>query len=131
MVVTSVPKSTPVGFHFPFSKRADGFPSADGPPNIYASTIKQILLTLPGERVMRQTFGSNLKALLFSPMPSAILEDAIKTAIRDSIRIWEPRVALQSVEVFMGTAKKDSAVLVKVTIITPVGISVVEVPFNG
>jgi DNA gyrase subunit B len=42
----------PRGVHFPFMKRSDGLPSADTPPDIFASNIKQILLTTFGERCL-------------------------------------------------------------------------------
>jgi DNA gyrase subunit B len=42
----------PRGVHFPFMKRSDGLPSADTPPDIFASNIKQILLTSFGERCL-------------------------------------------------------------------------------
>lgn len=88
----------PRGVHFPFSKRADGFPSSDGPPNIFASNIKQILLTTPGERCMRPDFGAGLKALLFSTISQTVLDSA-KLIVINAIERWEPRVKVVAVNV--------------------------------
>lgn len=59
-------------------------------------SIKTILSTVPGERVMLPTFGSKLKYLLFEPMnPDTAL--LIASEIRERISIWEDRVFVQDV----------------------------------
>jgi phage baseplate assembly protein W len=87
----------PRGVHFPFSKRGDGLPSADGPPDIFASNIKQILLTTPGERVMRTSFGAGLKSLLFANINDQSVIESAKSLVSSAIRQWEPRVRVNSV----------------------------------
>lgn len=107
---------TPRGVHFPFSKRSDGIPSGDSPPEIYSSNIKQIIMTLFGERVMRPTFGCGLRKLLFSPV-SAATGDLMKQSITSAVAIWEPRVSLKSIDVQL----IESRVRIQVTFLSPVG----------
>jgi hypothetical protein len=80
-------------------KRSDGLPSAEVPPQVYISSVEQILLTIPGERVMRPTFGSGLKAILFSGVPKSSVESAISSEVRRAINTWEPRVSILDISV--------------------------------
>ncbi len=61
-------------------------------------SIKTILSTYPGERIMLPEFGSTLKRLLFEPM-SQFTADTIQTEIESSIRRWENRAYISSVDV--------------------------------
>lgn len=112
----------PRGVHFPFTRRADGFPSADGPPDIFVSNIKQILLTMTGERVMRPTFGSAIKAFVFSGIPSPFLEEQIKAGVKQAIDNWEPRVRIFNIDVSV----EDTKVKIVVLLLSPTGPGVVE-----
>ena len=107
----------PRGFHYPFSKRADGFPSADNPPDIYTSNIKQILLTVFGERVMRPNFGSGLKALLFESMPNNLIYDLAKNVTRQAIETWEPRVRILNID----ATSNESTLTIRVDYISGAG----------
>jgi phage baseplate assembly protein W len=78
-------------------------------PTIYGlDTIKsdllQLLLTYPGERVMLPGFGTPLRDLIFEPN-DLILEDRAREMIIDSIKQWEPRIAVDAIEV---TSKVDA-----------------------
>jgi Bacteriophage baseplate protein W len=61
-------------------------------------SIKSILSTYPGERIMLPEFGSTLKRLLFEPM-SQSTADTIETEIETAIRRWENRAYISSVDV--------------------------------
>jgi hypothetical protein len=68
---------------------------SDGEPNVRES-IRIILQTSPGERIMRPSFGCGLRELLFEPNTVStrrILEDRVRVALQR----WEPRIRLQSV----------------------------------
>lgn len=108
----------PRGVHFPFMKRSDGIPSADTPPDIFASNIKQILLTTLGSRVMRPTFGCGLNTFLFTSLPSQAVLESIRLTVRRAIETWEPRVRIQSIDVYSA----DTTVTVKVRYLSGVGI---------
>ena len=64
-----------------------------GEQNVRES-IRIILLTEPGERLMRETFGCGLRRFLFEPN-TVTTRQLIKERITEAIGRWEPRVALQ------------------------------------
>lgn len=68
-----------------------------GEQNVRES-IRIILLTEPGERLMRETFGCGLRRFLFEPN-TVTTRQLIKERIAEAIGRWEPRVAVQSVAV--------------------------------
>ena len=72
-------------------------------PTIYGlETMKadllQLLLTYPGERIMMPSFGTPLRDLVFEPN-DIILEDRAREMIVNSISRWEPRIAVDAIEV--------------------------------
>ena len=86
------------GIAFPPGVTPDGrLRWSQGDPNIRES-LRIILLTEPGERLMRPDFGCGLRRLLFEPNTPATRR-MIQESIRIAISRWEPRVALESVTV--------------------------------
>ncbi len=68
--------------------------------------IEQVLFTLPGERVMRPTFGSGVAQLVFAPN-SAELASATQMLIQSALQQWLGElIAVQGVRV-----EADDAVL--------------------
>lgn len=67
--------------------------------NAIARSIRNIVFTIPGEKFFNQDFGSNITNSLFETIDdlSAI---TIRDEIRQSIRSYEPRVNLISVNVY-------------------------------
>jgi phage baseplate assembly protein W len=73
-----------------------------GQPNVEQS-LKILLLTAVGERVMRSTFGTEAPRLVFAPGSEQhlrLLEQSIRAAVRD----FEPRVNLLDVRAEPGVA---------------------------
>jgi phage baseplate assembly protein W len=64
--------------------------------------LLQLLLTKPGERVMLPDFGTPLNRLIFDPN-DAILKDAAKTMIINSINKWEPRIIIDNINVSLAS----------------------------
>ncbi|BCB76382.1 GPW/gp25 family protein [Phytohabitans flavus] len=60
------------------------------------ASIRMILSTVPGERVMRPDFGCAIWELLFAPINAGTL-GLIEQAVREALDRWEPRIALESV----------------------------------
>jgi len=86
----------------PILPRDSGFPNSqqwniDRGTNILVleSSVRMLLLTSVGERVMNPTYGTNLRSLIFS-LDSGELESAIHTEIVSAIASFEPRVELQT-----------------------------------
>jgi hypothetical protein len=53
--------------------------------------ILQLLLTIPGERVQRPTFGTKIRSTVFEPMTSRIISD-LQANILQAIKNNEPRL---------------------------------------
>jgi uncharacterized protein len=56
-------------------------------------SIRIILGTQYGERVMRPTFGCNLKSLVFAPLNEATINLA-RHYVEEGLQQWEPRMEL-------------------------------------
>ncbi len=66
--------------------------------NAIARSVRNIVMTIPGERFFQPNFGSGINRVLFNNMDeisASILEDEIRNAIMN----YEPRVELRSVRV--------------------------------
>lgn len=63
-------------------------------------SLRVLLLTALGERVMRPDFGTDAPSLVFAPGSSQNLH-LLETTIRDAVRAWEPRVVLDEVSAEM------------------------------
>ena len=62
------------------------------------SNIRNLLLTIRGERLGNPTFGSDLMRLLFEPQ-NEDLEQAIEESIRASMDEWLPFVKIRNIDV--------------------------------
>ena len=87
-----------VGMSFPAMHGTGGlFTKSSGLPAILAG-LKQLLLTSKGERVMMPTYGTRIRALLFS-QDDASFRDEVRTEIFEAITQWEPRVQIKDIGV--------------------------------
>lgn len=84
------------GWRFPvLPDPAGGLGYTDGDTNVEQS-LRILLLTNLGERVMRPDFGSKAWQLVFAPGSVQYL-GLLETSVREAIRDWEPRVELEDV----------------------------------
>jgi phage baseplate assembly protein W len=101
------------GLGFPPRVGADGrLVFSEGEDNVRES-IRLILMTEPGERVMREEFGCGLRQFLFEPN-TVTTRQLIAERIRRAIDVWEPRVEVDDVVV---ESDQDDQRLVAVTIL--------------
>ena len=63
-----------------------------------ARSLRNLVLTLPGERFFNQNLGSNVSRSLFDNI-NAISASVIQTEIENTINNYEPRVELIGVDV--------------------------------
>jgi len=61
-------------------------------------SIRLILETDPGERVMRPDFGAGLRRLLFEPIDTSTLA-LVQRRVQDALVTWEPRIEVRDVSV--------------------------------
>ena len=98
---TNIPRTGSLygeGPAFPLRVEADGrLAWSVGEDNVRQS-IRILLLTEPGERLMREEFGCGLRRFLFEPNTPATRQ-LIQDRITRAIGRWEPRVALNTVQV--------------------------------
>lgn len=66
-------------------------------------SVRDILTTPIGSRVMRRTYGSALPELVDAPLNDATKLDLI-TATVTALRTWEPRLVIKSVQIQSMTA---------------------------
>lgn len=84
------------GLVYPVSKWSGGYFTTRTTKDLIRSSIRMILATRLGERVMLPEFGSRLYELVFEPMDDA-LRSLARTFVIEAIQRWEPRVTLQAV----------------------------------
>lgn len=86
------------GLAFPLQTNGRGeLALVTGPTDIEQS-IRIILGTVPGERVMRPNFGCRAWELVFAPN-NATTQALLKHYVQQALAFWEPRVDLNSVDV--------------------------------
>jgi phage baseplate assembly protein W len=84
------------GWRFPIQPDATGgLGYCEGDLNVQQS-LKILLLTALGERVMRGQFGCRAPQLVFAPGSVQFLR-LLEVTVRESVRDWEPRVDLDNV----------------------------------
>jgi len=64
-------------------------------------SIQIIIMTVPGERVMRPEFGCEIHNLIFHPANSQTANEA-ERYVRDALHRWEPRIDVETVIVTPG-----------------------------
>jgi phage baseplate assembly protein W len=96
------------GTSFPVRIGTDGRVAwSTGDDNVRES-IRTILLTDPGERIMLPDFGGGLRTFLFepnTPATHALMEDRITRALRR----WEPRITVTGVSVLEDANEPEQA----------------------
>jgi hypothetical protein len=80
-----------VGFAFPPAATASGDLATAAYETDIQQSIRIILGTAPGERVMRTDFGAGLKQLLFEPMNTTTAALA-QFNVQKALVQWEPRI---------------------------------------
>ena len=109
----------PVGFtKNPFTK--DVQPTKND--QAIKQSVKNIVLTTPGEKPFNPTVGCRVREMLFEPL-DAFVADAIQDEIINTINQNEPRVVLQDVQVMPVNTGNKLNVYIEYKI---VGVPIVE-----
>ena len=75
-------------------------------------SIRIILETYPGERVMRPEFGCRAKELLFAPLDTTT-QRLMAYYVRRALRRWEPRIEVMDVDAYPDP-NRDGTMLVEI-----------------
>jgi hypothetical protein len=86
------------GITFPMGVDHTGSIGLTSGPEDLDRSIRVVLATAPGERVMRPQFGCRIWELLFEPINANTL-GLMAQAVREAVAQWEPRVELEEVHV--------------------------------
>lgn len=91
------------GWHFPpmLDERGTVALTSDGEE--IEQSIRIILGTAPGQRVMRPEFGCRIHELVFAPITPAVTGMASRY-VREALGRWEPRIEVQQVDVDLAEA---------------------------
>src|SRR5262245_65554996 len=87
-----------VGWGFPIAADAAGDVNLAAAEEDIRQSVRIILATAQGERVMRPDFGAGLQALVFEPI-SATLVALVKHRVEEALVTWEPRIDTITVDV--------------------------------
>ena len=100
------------GFSWPMGVDHTGSIALTTGPEDLDRSMRIVLATAPGERVMRPQFGCRIWEMMFEPVTANLL-GAMSDAVHDALAQWEPRVAVDDVTVH---ADGDDASLVRIVV---------------
>ena len=95
-----------LGAPYPITRHPRGYFRRQGGIEQIKSDLLILLLTNPGERVMLPEYGTGLRDLLFDPNDN-VLQQRARELIVNAINTWEPRIAVDQVDVL--TSVDDSS----------------------
>ncbi|WP_245701024.1 GPW/gp25 family protein [Sanguibacter gelidistatuariae] len=110
---SDIPSFIGRGFSWPMSVDHTGSIALTSGAQDLDHSIHVVLLTAPGERLMRPQFGCRIWDLLFEPVNANLL-GLISQAVRDALAQWEPRIAVEDVRPVQD-AKDSSLVRIEIT----------------
>lgn len=91
------------GWSFPPTfNRGEGVEMLDGEPDIQSS-LKILLSTRMGERIMEPQYGCNTDSMMFEIMNTGF-QTFMKKQIQDAILLYEPRIDLKNVDLITQNA---------------------------
>jgi phage baseplate assembly protein W len=79
-------------------RQSDGDVQRDTDVDAIFNSLRNIILTIQGERRMIPTFASNITKLLFEPI-DAVTARLIAENLLESIRIWENRIEITGFDI--------------------------------
>ena len=84
------------GLSFPLGVDQAGALALTSGADDIAGSLRMVLMTAPGERLMRPQFGCAIWDLMFEPInPNTI--GLMAEAVKDAVSQWEPRIDLEDV----------------------------------
>ena len=87
-----------VGWAFPLRLAADHAVATAAYEEDVRESIRIILGTRRGERLMRPDFGAGLEDFVFEPISTTTIE-MLKKRVEEALVDWEPRIDVEKVEV--------------------------------
>jgi len=97
------------GWAYPLAPAGDGV-EMRAEEALIDQSIRIILGSNPGERVMRPTFGAGLRAFVFEPISTGTLQ-ALRKRVEEALVDWEPRIDVERVTVTADPADPGKVVI--------------------
>lgn len=79
------------GYNMPFRGGHQNVLSKQSGDRIIKNDLIQLIMTYPGERIMRPNWGTLVKKSVFEPLDEGSMI-VIKENIKEAISTWEPRI---------------------------------------
>jgi phage baseplate assembly protein W len=92
------------GYNAPFIGGNEGVMSRQVDEKLIRNDLLQLLLTSPGDRVMRPTFGTGIRRFVFELITNDTI-DQLKKSILNAIQLYETRVT--ATDVVIDTSNMD------------------------
>jgi len=102
------------GYNFPFLSDSFVLPPQED-ARLIKNDLKQLLLTSPGERVMRPDYGTPIRKYAFEQLDRQSVTE-LHAGIRQAITRFEPRVQVVTITI----VPKEGQNLVEITIIAKI-----------
>lgn len=99
------------GWAFPVSTDSRGDIEVSTAEDDIRESIRIILGTAKGERLMRPDFGCDIHDHVFSAVTPATL-NLIESSVREALVRWEPRIDVESIDA--DTAENPNEVLIEI-----------------
>ena len=90
-----------IGIGLPFNSDVGGFKLNYVTEDQIHDNLKNLLLTMKGERLMHPTFGSNIYNLMFEPGIEEDIQVKALNTIQDTVSEWMNFVTIKDVKVTM------------------------------
>lgn len=100
------------GLSFPMKFDSQGRLALSSGQDELEQSIRIILSTAPGERVMRPTFGCRAWELIFEPRDD-VTEAKLVEYVREALLMWEPRVNVIGIDI-IEDSRYDETILVNI-----------------
>jgi phage baseplate assembly protein W len=99
-----------VGWAFPPCVGSDGGTATVMYDEDVRQSIRIILGTDQGERVMRPDFGAGLRSFVFGPINHTTLQ-RVKARVQDALNKWEPRIDVLQVKVTLDATERSKLLI--------------------
>jgi len=88
-----------IGVGLPMNSSVGGFKSNYLTSDQIHTNLKNLILTMKGERLMHPTFGSVLYDILYEPAIQGDISSLALQGIRESVQEWMPYITIDDVDV--------------------------------
>ena len=102
-----------VGLAFPLAIDTQGALATVAYEEDIRQSIRIILGTNPGERVMRPDFGAGLRSFVFEPADAGVMH-RVQQRVQEALIDWEPRIDVITVNVTLDRPSR-STLLIDIT----------------